>query len=427
MHFDLREILLLLLDRVKAKLSYGWVVVIGLFIIAATLNGFRFSFGIFFQSIASEFSLTRGAMSGVFSLYVAFGCLFSVLAGWALDRYGPRIVLLLMGVFTGFSLTFTSRVNAPWQLLITYSLFLSIGTGSTYVVTVSTILRWFDKSRGLAVGITSSGAGLGAVLIAPFATYLVSSFGWRIAYVIMGSIGWVVTIPLSRLLRNVPREIATFCEEAKLDAIKKGLIPEPKFKPASIDSTEISLRHAVTGRNFQLLGFIWGSYAFCTYLVLTHIVIHIIDTGISARQAALVLSMIGGAGIVGRIAVGIASDRLGRKVTAISCSLLQAGTMVWLIWLHSIGMFYLFAIIYGFANGGFTPPSTALVGSLFGMANIGNIFGILGIGWGIGGALGPAAGGFVFDITNSYAISFLMAALVMFLAALFLGQIRQTL
>jgi MFS family permease len=413
-------------DRFKENLSYGWIAVIVLFIIAATLHGFRVSFGIFFQSIASEFRLTRGATSGVFSVYVAFGCLFSVLAGWGLDRYGPRIILFIMGLFTGFSLIFASRANAYWQLLIAYSLFLSIGTGSTYVVTMSTISKRFNKSRGLALGITSSGAGLGAVLIAPFATYLISSFGWRKSYVIMGLIGWLVTIPLSQLLRNAPSEIATLSDEAKVDSTKKVVIPELNFKTASIESTKIPFRDAVTGRNFYLLGVIWGSYAFCTYLVFTHIVIHIIDNGISAKQAALVISLIGGAGTVGRIALGIASDRFGIKTTAISCSLLQAAAMLWLIWIHSIGMFYLFAIIYGFANGGFVPASTSLAGSLCRAVDIGKVFGLLDIGWGIGAALGPAAGGLIFDITNSYVISFLIAALIMFLAALFLDQIRQT-
>ena len=159
----------------------------------------RFSFGVFFKSIEAEFDWSRAATSGVFSAYMVVSSVVVIAAGWAVDRYGPRIIILLMGLFTGLSLLLTSQISSPWQLFITYSLLLSIGTGAMHVVLTSTASRWFEKKRGFALGIASSGAGLGMVIMSPFAAYLISGFGWRMAYIVMGLIAWLIAIPLSRL------------------------------------------------------------------------------------------------------------------------------------------------------------------------------------------------------------------------------------
>jgi MFS family permease len=148
------------------------------------------------------------------SVQNVFGSVISIICGWAIDKYGPRIIALFIGLFAGLSLLLTSQTNAFWQLFITYSLLFCV-IGATYTTIVSTVSRWFDKNRGLALGIAGSGVGLGIVIISPLATYLISSFGWRMAYLIMGLIAWLVIIPLSRLLRKSPYGIGAKSIEAK--------------------------------------------------------------------------------------------------------------------------------------------------------------------------------------------------------------------
>jgi len=409
---------------IKDKLFYGWVVVVAFLIIWLAILGTRFSFGVFFKSIESEFDLTRAATSGVFSVYMVLGSAFAILGGWALDRYGPRIIILLMGLFIGFSLLLTSQTNSSWQLFLTYSLLLSIGTGAIFTVTMSTISRWFDKKRGLAVGIASSGAGLGIVVVAPFAAYLISNFGWRMSYIVMGLIASLIVIPLSRLLRKDPYEIGALPDGAKSHSTEMG-IKKPKNEQGSIQSTDLSLPQVSRTRSFWVLGFIWLLYASCLHLVLTHIVPHATDMDISAMEAAAVLSLIGGTSIAGRVLMGRASDSIGRKTTAVICSLLQVGAMVWLIWAQELWMLYLFALVYGFAYGGLTPPVTALIGDTFGLRNIGVILGVLEIGWGVGAAIGPAIGGLIFDVSNSYSTAFLIGAAAMLIVTLLIPLVRQ--
>ena len=159
--------------RIKDKLFYGWMVVIASFIISIIVFGIRLSFGVFFKSLASEFGLTRAETSGVYSAYMLLCCVFAIVSGWGADKFSPKILISLMGLFTGLSLILTSQAKSLWQLFVVYSFLLAIGTGGVYVVSMSIIIRWFDKKRGLAIGLTTSGVGLGTVIMAPFATYLI--------------------------------------------------------------------------------------------------------------------------------------------------------------------------------------------------------------------------------------------------------------
>jgi len=414
---------LLPLLRVKDRLFYGWVVVIAFLITCATLTGITFSFGVFFKSIESEFNLTRTVTSSVLSANMILAAVFAVLGGYVLDRYGPRIVVLLMGVFTGLSLLLTSQTSSPWQLFLGYSLLLAIGTGAAYTVAVSTTSRWFDKKRGFALGITGSGAGVGTLFIAPFATYLISSVGWRMAYIIMGLIAWLIVIPLSRLLKKTPSEIEALPDGAK--SPPGGLGIEEKRGEGSTQLPGFSLIQASRTSSFWLFGSIWLLYSFSYLLVLTHVVPHAMDNGIPALEAATVLSLMAGSNIAGKLLIGRISDSTGRKVMAIICALLLAGAMIWLNCSHDLWMFYLFGIVCGFSFGGLDPSLTALIGDTFGLRSIGMIIGTLNIGWGVGAAVGPAVGGLIFDVSKSYFVAFLTGALAMLALALLVALIRR--
>jgi len=189
--------------------------------------------------------------------------------------------------------------------------------------------------------------------------------------------------------------------------------------------TSFSLRQALGTRSFWFLGATWFLWSTCLHFVLTHIVAHAIDLGVSAGEASLVLGLIGLISIPARLVVGGVSDRVGRKVSAVICALLQAGAMIWLIWSHDLWMLYLFAVVYGLGYGGFDPPTVALVGDTFGLRSIGVVMAALIIGWTMGAAIGPAAGGFIYDVNSSYFVAFLAGALFMLAAALLVSLIRR--
>ena len=405
---------------VRDRVFYGWVVVAACFLLTAVVFGVRYSFGVFFKSLEDYFELTRAATSGIFSAYMVLCCAVAMLGGWALDRYGPRIITLLMAVFTGLSLILTSQASYPWQLFIYYGVLFAIGTGAAYTVVMSTASRWFDRKRGLALGIVSSGAGLGTVIIAPFATYLITRFDWRVAFITIGLIAGLSIAFLSVVLKKDPAEIGTLPDGSKPYA------GETSVQNGNEDQLfSFTLRQALGTRSFWSLGIIWFLWSACLHFVLTHIVPHAIDLGVSAGEASLVLGLIGLVSIPARLIMGGVSDRIGRKSSAVICALLQAGAMMWLIWSQDLWTLYLFAVVYGIGYGGFDPPTVALIGDTFGLRNIGMVMGALVVGWGMGAAFGPAAGGFIYDVNKSYFMAFLAGAVFMLASALLVLPIRQ--
>jgi len=401
----------------KDRLFYGWVVVATFFIAGTAIWGVRFSFGVFFKSIESEFSLTRAATSAIFSTQMALGAVFTIVGGWALDRYGPRIVLFLMGLFTGLGLLLTGQTNSLWQLFLTYSLFLGMGTSAIFVTAMTTVSRWFEEKRGLAIGVASCGAGLGPVIVAPFATHLIAEFDWRTAFVIIGLIAWLMVIPLSWLLKRDPYEIGALPDGVKMSSENAGNKHAP---PAGL-----SISQAFRTRSFWLITLVFLLFACSLFLVVTHLVPHVTDIGFSVVEAATVLSMTGGATLAGRLLLGAASDKIGRKTAPIVCTLLHVMAMVWLLWSEELWMLYLFALAFGFAWGGMGPTMAALIGDTFGLGRLGAILGTLDAGFCAGAALGPYVGGLIFDVSRSYSLAFSLGAAAMVLATLLIALVRR--
>jgi MFS family permease len=409
-------------SRIRDKLFFGWLVVFALFIISIIAFGTRFSFGVFFKALASEFELTRAETSGVYSTYMLICCVFAIVSGWGVDKFNPRTLFSLMGLFIGLSLILTSQAQSPGQLFVFYSLLLAIGTGGAYGVSVSTIIRWFDDKRGLAIGLATSGAGVGTVIMAPFATYLISHFGWRTSLIVMGIIAWLFVIPMALLLRRDPGEIGVLPYRVKPN---RGNIGEPNLRESSHQGTGFSLSHAFKTRNFWYLSFSWLLTPLAIYVVLTHLVPHGTDMGIPAMKAATFLSLIGAMNIPGRLFVGRISDSAGRKATAIICGVLLAGSIVWLTYSKDLWMFYLFAVVFGFSFGGISTSTSAMIGDVFGLHSIGIIMGMMSAAWALGAAIGPFMGGLIYDIRNSYSLAFSISAAAMVVVILLLALTKR--
>ena len=398
----------------RDKLFYGWVVVIAAMIGAAVLIGSRHSYGVFFKSIESDFDLNRALTSGVFSAFMAFSAIFSVLGGWALDKFGPKWTMAIMGFFTGLSLLLTSQTTSMWQLFISYSLLLSVGTAGTVVALIPVVSRWFDKKRGIAIGIATSGTGLGTLVVAPTAAYLISNFDWRLSYMVLGLVTWLVVISLAMLLRRNPGEIGDLP-----DGVKSGTgVSEPIDTGVDAQQSGLSTGQAFRTKNFWLMLTVWLSFAVCLSLIMTHVIPYATDLGISPIKASAILSIIGGCQIIARLSVGRISDIVGRKIPGVVCALICIGALIWLIQAHELWMFYLFAIIFGTAYGGIGVVNLALVSDIFGRRNLGTIMGFLEVGFSTGSAIGALLGGYIFDVTGSYLIAFVIGAASLLILAL---------
>ncbi len=400
------------------RFYYGWVVLAASFIVLLVAMGVRFSFGVFFKSLEDAFSLTRALTSGIFSVYMILSALFAIIGGLALDRYGPRAVFVAVGLFTGLSLFLTSWASTPWYLFITYSLLLAIGTGPVYAATMAITSRWFIKRRGLAVGIVSSGGGIGIMVMSPFAAWLIISFGWQTSYLILAIAAFFIVVPSALLLKRAPA--AALPENTGPDTGTTNSFK--KQSPSEFGG--FSLLQATKTSSFWLVAVAYFLVSLCIHVILTHIVPYAIDFGINPVQAASILSLIGGISIPGRLLMGIASDSIGRKQVFLICTLLMAGAMLWLTQSSELWMLYLFAVIFGFSFGGVTPPLIALIADIFGLRHLGVIMSVTSVGWGIGAAVGSALAGYIFDVNGNYILAFIIGMITALIAAMLVVFVR---
>jgi OFA family oxalate/formate antiporter-like MFS transporter len=407
-------------SKLKEKLFYGWVIVFATMFITLIIMGTRFSFGVFFKPLANEFDLSRATTSSPFSIYMVLCALATLASGWVLDRYGPRLVFLIMGLFTGLSLLLTSQINALWQLYLSYSLLLSIGTAAFVPVMNVTVSRWFEKKRGLAIGITSSGSRLGQVVYAPFCAFLISHFGWRMAYIVTGLVAWLLVVPASRLVRNDPREIGALPDGVKLEATQL----EEKGKEEDSRLSGLSLSQALRTKNYWFFTSTWLFLGFGNMLVWTHIVPYATDANVTAIEASTILSVMGGLALPAGILFGKISDIKGRKTPLVILALLRAGVLIGLIWAHELWMFYIFAISFGISIGGTSVVIAALSVDIFGKRSIGVFMGTFDMLGYIGSAIGAFTGGLVYDVSNSYALAFIIASVGNIILAILMALVK---
>ena len=405
----------------KERFYYGWIMLATLFIISIVLFGLQGSFGVFFIPLQEDFGWSRALTSGVYSLFVLLSSVMAIFGGWALDRYGPRIVFTVMGIFAGLSLFASSQVSVPWHLFITYSVLLAIGVGPIWVTSMAATLGWFAKRRGLALGVIAAATGIGVIIVPPVAASLISGYGWQNSFLILAIGVFVILIPCALLLKRPPSGLADFPEDGRLEVVSHNAAEGQNHSEAG----GLSLLQATKTRNFWLIGAVWFFSGVCIFMPMAHVVPYAIDVGITSLRAASILSLIGGLTIVGALVVGKVSDNMGGKRSTMVCSLLMAGAMAWLIVSSDLWMFYLFAVVFGFSYGGFSPPLTALMGDSFGTRHIGLIMGVIEIGWGAGGALGPALAGYLFDINSNYDLAFLTGMIAMLIGAASIVFMRQ--
>ena len=387
--------------KTRFNIFYGWYIVAAGTLLLATCFGITYSFSVYFPALQSDFSWNRAATSGVYSLYLVLVGFFSILCGRAIDRYGPKPVVLIMGVVTSISFILTAQVHTLWQFYLSYSVLLAAGTGGMYIIVMSTASRWFSRKRATAMGILGTGASLGSVVMAPVSAWLIETYQWRTAYILTGILALFLIIPGAVVLKKDPAEIGA------------GLEGNPYLPAGSNDEAKkiaaFSILEAMKSPSFSYLNFVWFWFSFCLYMVITHIVPRAQDIGLDPIRAAGVMSIMMAVSAASRIAGGMAADRVDKRKLLAASIATMALSMAWLTSADQSWKIYLFAILFGTVYGGGDTSLIAVVTDVFGTAKIGTMMGILMISWGLGSAAGPYLAGCVFDYTGSYGWAFIIA------------------
>lgn len=389
-------------SRHESGWFYGYYIVIIAVIVMILTYGVRTSFGVFFKPIEADLGWSRALISGAVTFSVIVQGVWGIYMGRLNDQFGSRWVITLCSFFLGLGLLLMSLTHYSWQLYLFYGLIVGLGMGGVYVATLSTITRWFVKKRGLMTGIVMAGIGVGTITFAPVSNWLISLYDWRMSNIIIGGVVLVIGISVAQFLRRDPSQM--------------GLLPygqsENPIKGNTPVYAGLTLKEAAGTWQFWMATLIFVCVGYCTFTVNVHLVPHITDLGISSAVAASVLAVTGGMQSLGGILLGLAADKIGNRSVIIISLVLVSAALFWLIPISSILLFYLFAIIYSLGIGGSTAMESTITAELFGMRSHGVILGVMSFGFTIGGSIGPVITGYIFDLTSSYSLAFLVGGAV---------------
>lgn len=349
----------------------AWRTVGAAFLSMFAVFGVAYSFGAFFGPMSEEFGSGRSATSLVFSITAFLYFALGAVSGLAVDRFGPRPVLLTGAVVMGAGLLATSRVQSIEVGYATYGLGVGIGVACGYVPMVAVVGGWFERRRSAALGVSVCGIGLGTVVASPSAAALIDRLGWRTTYVV-------------------------FAGFASAALVVAALLAEAPPRPVS-GASAVPLRRVMRTRAFLLL---YGStllLSLALFQVFVYLPSFAEDQGAGEVPAAALVAVVAGASIAGRLLLGPVADRFGR-IRTYRASFLVLGLSFGL-WLAapSYGWLVVFALVVGASYGGFIALAPAVVAEVFGTAGLGGLIGFVYTGAGVGALLGPPLAGELID------------------------------
>ncbi len=380
------------------------------------VGGFAvYTFGLFAVQLLAEFGWARGELYLAQTISTVVIGIISPFVGKLVDRHGIKWMMSFGALMSGTFLALLSFTNSIWYF---YGIHLitplaRAGIGGVPINTM--ITHWFDKRRGFVMGLVATGVGLGGMILPPLATMLISNYGWRSSYVILGIICVATMFPVCFFVMRLKPE-------------EKGLLPYG-WSPEQDDYRETgpvnqsqrskagwTLSAALKTRVFWFIASIFFCFRFGLHGILHHMVLYYTTVDVPVTIAATMISCIAGMGIVGKLLGGYVADRTGPRVVIIYSQLLIAGSVVLLLLVDSMAGYWVFAVIFGFFMGVLTPALPLMLSRCFGRQSFGTLLGTTLVASSVGVGLGPVFSGYMFDFTGSYQLAYVIHIVVLIAA-----------
>jgi MFS family permease len=391
-----------------------WLIVLALFIVTYGIATPLAAFGVFLPVLTETFGWSRGAVAAALSINLLLGGVAGFGVGAVADRHGPRLMLAVTVALAGIGFALVATVASLWQLYVFVGVLGGVGMSSFYLLAASTVTYWFKERRGLALSLVLVGFNVGYIVAGPLAAWLIAHLGWRAAYATLGGGAGVVSV-LAALTVRLPRAD----ESRRL----RPAVATGAGAPATIPPG-VTLRSALADPRQWCLNVAWLFLGSLSLMVSVHAVPFARDQGISLAAASVALTAYGVGAVLGRLMGGAVSDWLGTATTLRMGYLIQFAAAVALPLAPSRDALLAALVVFGLGFAACDTLITKVVPDVFGVRALGAIMGVLSLGWRSGAAAGPAAAGFLYDVTGSYAVPFWAAPAVVLLSWTLLAVAR---
>ena len=388
-----------------------WFAVVG----GVSMNlalGSLYAWSVFVAPLEDEFGWTRTQTSWVFTIAIVTFALSFVLAGRIQDRRGPRICAVIGATLVGLGFILASFTSSLSFLYVAFGFVVGAGNGFGYATPIPVGSKWFPDKRGLVVGLMVAGYGGGSAIFGPVATALISEYGWRPTFRILGVVLFSMCMLGTLLLKNPP----------------SGYRPAG-WSPAAA-STERTLRDIPTREMLRMPTFYFLWVAFCLgttagLMTISQLVPFAQSAGMGAAAAAFAITIGALGSTSGRIVSGWLSDVMGRLTTLRIMILVSAVAMPALfVWREQAILFYILVAVIYWCFGTQLSVFATTAADFFGTRYLGLNYGLLFTAYGVAGLLGPIIAGRVFDAFDDYQAAFFIAAGLSIVALISIGFAR---
>lgn len=394
----------------KSPLFYGWIVLAISFITIALSRGLGLSFGVFLVALVEEFGWSRGSIAFAASLSWMVLAVFSPVGGIFLDRFGPRPLFTLGTTIFFLGIFGTSQITELWTLYLFFGVIAAIGPGLLSPGVVTAVLAaWFHGRRGLIFGVALGAWGVGALALAPLSQLFVTKFGYRMGLMLLTLLVALPLIPLNALFQRHP--------VAREDRAQEGSGRGPAEGRGQVVDPEWAAQEWTLGRAMKTyrLWSLWSAliFGFVPFsLIIVHQIPALVDAGYPRLLAATIFGIFSISNSAGQVFWGFLSDRVGREVGFTLGSGIALAGIVAIMFVRDVSapwLVYAHAILFGFGQASRASIFSTTSADLFHGNRFGSINGFIFSGQGVGYAIAPWLGGYIYDTTGSYRWAFLLA------------------
>ena len=402
------------------RLFYGWYIALGCAAMMMVAGGVGYyGLAVFLEPLQEEHGWSNSAVSGATSMFFLIGGIMGAVVGPYVDRHGPRMFQIVGVVMTGALAMFIGGVSALWQLYLLYAL-IAVGNGLASAVSINAIMsRWWVRRRAKAMSISATGISLGGVILTPLGAWMVDKGGIALAAPVLGGAVLVVALPMVLwVLVFDPREMGLLPDGDRSVEEAEAAVRASGRRQLSAES---QLRPWTRGEAMRTLSFWAILVGFVLVLMAqTGFVIHqiaFLEERLGSRSAAAwTLSTTALGSIIARLIVGQFADAMDKRWLTAGIFAVQGSAVLLVLAIDNSVATFLLILVFGFTIGNVYLMQSLLTSEIFGVVSFGSIFGLILLAAQAGSGLGPLAVGILEDATGSYTSSFVVTAIVTFIA-----------
>ena len=396
-------------DPACHRFFYGWVILAACFMVTTVASGTMMGFGVFITPMAEDMGWSHSALSFSYALSAMVTGIGVLIVGSFLHTHSVRFIFFLSTLVHCFGIYMTSTATTIEAFYFWYGFVASIGRSAFFLSTTTLITRWFDKRRGLVMGIMMSGNGVGPFIFSPMITWMIFMWDWQTAYVVLSTLMIVCLLASCFFIRNHPYEMGLTPYGGHPGPVPVQSRPTSPGASKPVRPGGSLWGNVLRMEGFWALSFINFFCCVCHSIPLVHVVGFALSAGLSAFAASWVLAIMSISSVVGRIYWGLFADRYGARLALMLTLFMQGALILWLVNAQDPVIFFLYALVWGFGYGG--------VGTQYGMVSR-EVFGarLFGPGYAgqnafamVGMSVGGFLGGYLFDISHSYVTSWLVS------------------